>query len=40
MSEIEVLEKIALSLVGIRIELGWIGCVLTLMLFFKNMGGK
>ena len=40
MSEIEVLENIALCLAGIRAELGWIGTVLTLMLFFKNMGGK
>lgn len=40
MGEIEVLEKIASCLVGIKAELGWIGFVLGLMLFFKNMGGK
>ena len=40
MSEIEVLEKIALYLAGIRAELGGIGLVLALMLFFKDMGGK
>lgn len=40
MSEIEVLEKIASCLVGIKAELGGIGLALGLMLFFKNMGGK
>lgn len=39
-SELEVLENIASYLAGIRGELGWIGFVLTMMLFFKNMGGK
>jgi len=40
MSEIEVLEKIASCLVGIKAELGGIGFTLLLMLLFKNMGGK
>lgn len=38
MSELEVLEKIASALAGIRTELGGISVVLVLMLFFKNMG--
>ena len=40
MSELEVLENIASCLAGIRAELGGIGLMLALMLFFKDMGGK
>lgn len=40
MSELEVLGNIASCLAGIGAELGGIGLVLALMLFFKNMGGK
>ena len=40
MSELEILENIASCLDGIRTELGGIGFVLVLMLFFKDMGCK
>ena len=40
MGELEVLEKIASYLEGIRVSLGSISFTLFLMLFFKNMGGK
>ena len=40
MTELDVLINISNSLTRIAAELGGIGTILCLMLFFKNMGGK